>query len=34
LVDWTQQLIPNKKHRLLISGSGLEIIYKIINGDL
>jgi len=33
-VDWTQQLIPNKKHRLIISGSGLEIIYKIINENV
>ena len=34
MVDWTQQLIPNKKHRLLISGSGLELIYKIIQGQV
>lgn len=28
-VDWTQKFIPNKKHRLLISGVGTELIYKI-----
>jgi hypothetical protein len=28
-VDWTQKLIPNKKHRLIISGVGTELIYKI-----
>jgi len=28
-VDWTQKLIQNKKHRLLISGVGTELIYKI-----
>jgi len=28
-VDWTQQLIPNKKHRLIISGIGTELIHKI-----
>jgi hypothetical protein len=31
-VNWTQQLIPNKKHRLLISGIGTEFMYKIKNG--
>ena len=30
-VDWTQQLIPNKKHRMLISGVGTELIYKMKN---
>jgi hypothetical protein len=29
--DWTQKLIQNKKHRLLISGAGTELIYKIKN---
>jgi hypothetical protein len=29
LVDWTQKLIPNKKHRLIISGVGTELIHKI-----
>jgi len=28
-VDWTQKLIPDKKHRLLISGVGTELIYKM-----
>jgi hypothetical protein len=28
-VDWTQKLIPNKKHRLVISGIGTELIYKM-----
>jgi hypothetical protein len=28
-VDWTQKLIPNKKHRLIISGVGTELIHKI-----
>ena len=28
-VDWTQKLIPNKKHRMIISGVGTELIYKI-----
>jgi hypothetical protein len=30
-VNWTQQLIPNKKHRLLISGVGTELLFKIKN---
>lgn len=29
LVNWTQKLLNNKKQRLLISGAGLELIYKI-----
>jgi hypothetical protein len=28
-VDWTQKLIQNKKHRLIISGVGTELIYKM-----
>jgi hypothetical protein len=28
-VDWTQKLIPNKKHRLIISGMGTELVYKM-----
>jgi hypothetical protein len=28
-VDWTQQLLDNKKERLLISGFGLDLIYKL-----
>jgi hypothetical protein len=31
-VDWTQQLLGNNKERLLISGFGLELFYKIQNG--
>lgn len=34
LVDWTQKLIPNKKHRLFISGCGIEIVHKILDGQL
>jgi hypothetical protein len=33
-VDWTQKLIQNKKHRLLISGVGIELIHKIQEGKL
>ena len=28
-VDWTQKLIPNRKHRLLTSGIGTELMHKI-----
>lgn len=31
LVDWTQKLIPNKKHRFFISGSGIELLHKLFN---
>ena len=31
-VDWTQQLLGNKKERLLISGFGLELLYKLQHG--
>ena len=30
-VDWTQQLLNNKKERLLISGFGLGLLYKVQN---
>ena len=33
-VDWTQKLIPNKKHRLIISGIGTELIYKITHNQI
>jgi hypothetical protein len=33
-VDWTQKFLQNKKHRLLISGIGIELIYKIKHGQL
>ena len=32
LVDWTQRLLQNKKHRYLISAVGLELIYKLNEG--
>ncbi len=28
-VDWTQQLIANRKHRVLVSGVGLELLQKL-----
>ena len=33
-VDWTQKLIPNKKHRLLTSGIGTELIHKITHNQI
>jgi hypothetical protein len=33
-VNWTQQLIPNKKHRLIVSGIGTELIHKIVSDQL
>lgn len=30
--DWTQRLSGNRKERLLISGMGLELLYKMMNG--
>jgi len=33
-VDWTQQLLQNKKERLLIAGFGFELLYKINKGLL
>ena len=33
LVDWTQKLIPNKKHRLFISGCGIELVHKMLDGQ-
>lgn len=32
-VDWTQRLLSNKKHRLFISGIGLELVHKLGNED-
>lgn len=29
LVDWTQQLLANRKHRALISGVGIELVQKL-----
>jgi hypothetical protein len=34
LVDWTQKMIPNKKHRLFISGCGIEIVHKILENQV
>ena len=31
IVDWTQKLLANKKHRLLISGIGLDLVEKFKN---
>jgi len=30
--DWTQRLSGNQKERLLISGMGLELLYKMLSG--
>lgn len=30
--NWTQQLLSNKKHRMLISGIGIELVYKLMTG--
>jgi hypothetical protein len=30
VVDWTQKLTSNRKHRLFISGSGIELVHKIL----
>lgn len=34
LVDWTQKLLSNKKHRLFISGCGLELVHKFLKHDI
>lgn len=31
-VDWTQQILQNKKERFLISGFGFELMHRLING--
>ena len=33
-VDWTQQLLGNKKERLLITGFGVDFMYRITHGML
>ena len=33
-VDWTQQLLQNKKERLLIAGFGFDLMYRIKHGML
>jgi hypothetical protein len=30
-VDWTQQLLQNRKERLLTSGVGIELLYRLLN---
>jgi len=30
-VDWTQKLLSNNKHRLIISATGLELVHKLAN---
>jgi hypothetical protein len=32
-VDWTQQMLGNKKERMLISGFGLELLQKFQSGN-
>ncbi len=32
MVDWTQQLLQNKKSRMLISGLGSEYLYRLLKG--
>jgi hypothetical protein len=31
-VDWTQQLLQNKKERLLITGFAFDFMYRILKG--
>ncbi len=33
VVDWTQKLLSNNKHRLFISASGIELIHKLLLAD-
>ncbi len=33
-VDWTQQLLQNKKERFLITGFGFEFMHRIVNGSV
>ena len=33
-VDWTQQILQNKKERMLSTGIGFEFMYRIIRGEL
>jgi hypothetical protein len=33
-VDWTQQLLQNKKERMLSTGFGFEFMFRILNGGL
>ena len=33
-VDWTQQLLQNKKERMLSTGIGFDFMYRILRGDI
>ena len=33
-VDWTQQLLQNKKERMFSTGFGFEFMYRILNGQV
>jgi len=33
-VDWTQQMLQNKKERMLSTGIGFDFMYRILRGDL
>jgi hypothetical protein len=33
-VDWTQQLLQNKKERMLSTGFGFDFMYRILNGQV
>jgi hypothetical protein len=33
-VDWTQQMLQNKKERMLSTGIGFDFMYRIMRGDL
>jgi hypothetical protein len=33
-VDWTQQLLQNRKERQLICGFGFEFMYRIMTGEV
>ncbi len=33
-VDWTQQLLQNRKERMLSTGFGFEFMYRIVNGQV
>lgn len=33
-VDWTQQLLQNKKERMLSTGFGFDLMYRILSGEL
>jgi hypothetical protein len=33
-VDWTQQLLQNKKERMLSTGIGFDFMYRIMRGDI